>query len=172
MIVEHDPCAGRMPPDMDVPVDLRSDTVSKPSDEMRRAMALAEVGDDRYGDDPTVNRLQDLAAGLTGKEAACYLPTGTLCTQIALHVFVRAGRCVVCEATAHVRGTEAASAAALSGITFRPVQAASRGVRTAGQVAAALAPAPAGAAVADLVTVENTHQAGGGSVLPVAEMRA
>jgi threonine aldolase len=157
---------------MDAPVDLRSDTVTKPSDAMRRAMASAEVGDDRYGDDPTVNRLQDLAAELTGKEAAVYLPTGTLCNQIALHTFVRAGHYVVCEATAHVGGTEAASSAVMSGIAFRRVQAASHGLLTGGQVAAALAPDPDDAIVVDLVTIENTHQVGGGSVLPVDEMRA
>jgi threonine aldolase len=169
---QHDPRAGRMPPAMDAPIDLRSDTVSKPSDAMRRAMAAAEVGDDCYGDDPTVNRLQDLAAGLAGQEAAVYLPTGTLCNQIAMHAFVRAGHAVVCEATAHVRRIEAASAAVLSGIAFRPVRAAARGLLTAGQVATALAADPSGATVVDLVTVENTHQLGGGSVLPVDEMRA
>ena len=147
---------------MDSPIDLRSDTVSKPSDAMRRAMAAAEVGDDCYGDDPTVNRLQDLAAGLAGQEAAVYLPTGTLCNQIAMHAFVRAGHAVVCEATAHVRRIEAASAAVLSGIAFRPVRAAARGLLTAGQVATALAADPSGATVVDLVTVENTHQLGGG----------
>ena len=90
---------------MDGLVDLRSDTVTRPSAAMRRAMADAEVGDDWYGDDPTVNRLQDAAAELTGKEAALYLPTGTACNQIAMHAFVRAGRFVACEATAHVGGT-------------------------------------------------------------------
>jgi threonine aldolase len=157
---------------MDAPVDLRSDTVSKPSDAMRQAMASAEVGDDWYGDDPTVNRLQDLAAGLAGQEAAAFLPTGTLCNQIAMHAFVRAGHFVVCEATAHTGGTEAASAAVLSGIAFHRIHAPSRGLLTAGQVAAALEPDPYDATVVDLVTVENTHQVGGGSVLPADDMRA
>jgi threonine aldolase len=157
---------------MDAPVDLRSDTVSKPSGAMRRAMASAEVGDDWYGDDPTVNRLQDLAAGLTGKEAAAYLPTGTICNQIAMHALVRSGHFVVCEASAHTGGTEAASSAALSGIAFHRVQAASRGLLTAGQIASALEPDPDDVTVIDLVTVENTHHVGGGSVLPVDEMRA
>ena len=112
---------------MDGLVDLRSDTVTRPSAAMRRAMADAEVGDDWYGDDPTVNRLQDAAAELTGKEAALYLPTGTACNQIAMHAFVRPGRFVACEATAHVGGTEAASAAALSGIAFRRIAAPERG---------------------------------------------
>ena len=89
-------------------------------------MADAEVGDDWYGDDPTVNRLQEDAAGLTGHEAALYLPTGTLCNQIALHAYVRSGGFVACEATAHVGGTEAASAAALSGIAFHRIPGAAR----------------------------------------------
>jgi threonine aldolase len=90
-------------------VDLRSDTVTRPSPAMRRAMADAEVGDDWYGDDPTVNRLQDRAAEVTGKEAALYVPTGTMANQIALHVFARAGHFVVCEATSHVTDTEGMS---------------------------------------------------------------
>ena len=80
---------------MDARIDLRSDTVSKPSDQMRQAMATAEVGDDWYGDDPTVNRLQDRAAELTGKDAAIYLPTGTMRNQVAMHAYVRAGHLVV-----------------------------------------------------------------------------
>ena len=83
-------------------VDLRSDTVTRPSPAMRRAMAAAEVGDDLFGDDPTVIRLEERAADLTGKSAALYLPTGTLCNQIAMHAFVRSGHLVVCEEAAHV----------------------------------------------------------------------
>jgi threonine aldolase len=157
---------------MDAPIDLRSDTVSKPSERMRHAMATAEVGDDWYGDDPTVNLLQDRAAELTGKQAAIYLPTGTLCTQIALHGYVRSGHLAVCEAGAHVGGTEAGSAAALSGVSFRYLPAASRGLLTAGQVAAALTPDPYDVSVVDLVAIENTHQVGGGSVQPVADVAA
>jgi threonine aldolase len=157
---------------MNAPIDLRSDTVSKPSEAMRRAMAIAEVGDDWYGDDPTVNRLQDRAAELTGKEAAAYLPTGTLCNQVAMHAFARAGRFVVCEASAHAGGTEGASAAVLSGVAFHRIAAPARGLLTAGQVAQALEPDPYDVNVVDLVTIENTHQVGGGSVLPVADVRA
>ncbi len=133
---------------------------------MRRAMADADVGDDWYGDDPTVNGLQDAAAELTGRQAAIYLPTGTLCNQIALHAFVRPGRFVVCEATSHVGGNEAASAAAMSGIAFRRVPAPAAGLLEAGQVTAALAPDPYDVRVVDLVAVENTHQLGGGSAMP------
>ena len=153
-------------------VDLRSDTVTRPSPAMRKAMAEADVGDDWYGDDPTVNRLQDAAAELTGKQAALYLPTGTLCNQIALHAFARPGRFVVCEASSHVGNTEAHSAAVMSGIAFRRVPAPERGLLRAGQVAAALAPDPYDVTVADLVAIENTHQVGGGSVLPAADLAA
>ncbi len=153
---------------MDATIDLRSDTVSKPSDRMRRAMATAEVGDDWYGDDPTVNLLQDRAAELTGRQAAMYLPTGTMCNQVAMHAFVRSGHFVVCEATAHAGRTEVNSAAVLSGIAFHYVPGASRGLLTADQVAAALRPDPYDVTVADLVTIENTHQVGGGSVMGVA----
>ena len=156
---------------MTAPIDLRSDTVTRPTEAMRRAMAAAEVGDDWYGDDPTVNRLQELAAGLAGRDAALYLPTGTLCTQIALHALARAGHQVVTEASSHVCGMEAHSAAAMSGITFRTLRG-ERGLLTAGQVAAALRPDPYDVTVVDLVTIENTHQVGGGSVWPVAEVAA
>jgi threonine aldolase len=153
---------------MDARIDLRSDTVSKPSERMRHAMATAEVGDDWYGDDPTVNRLQDRAAELTGKEAAIYLPTGTLCNQIALHAYVAAGHLAACEASAHVGRTEASSAAVLSGVSFHYLPAASRGLLTAGQVTEALQPDPYDVSVVDLVAIENTHQVGGGSVQPVS----
>src|ERR671937_2341334 len=106
---------------------------------MRRAMAAAEVGDDWYGDDPTVNRLQDRAADLTGKEAALYLPTGTICNEIALHVLCRSGHLVACEATSHVAGVEVATAAMLSGIAFLRISA-PRGQLTRDLVAEALEP--------------------------------
>ena len=153
-------------------VDLRSDTVTRPSPAMRRAMAQAEVGDDLFGDDPTVNRLQDLAAELTGCQAALYLPTGTMCNQIAMHVFARSGHLVVCEQDAHTGGMEVSSSAVLSGIAFHRVPAASRGLLAAPQVAAALTPDPYGMAVVDLVTIENTHQVGGGSVMGVHDVAA
>ncbi len=156
---------------MDARIDLRSDTVSKPSERMRREMAAAEVGDDWYGDDPTVNKLQDQAAELTGKAAALYLPTGTMCNQIALHAYVRAGHLAVCEASAHAGRTEASSAAVLSGISFHYVTAPDRGLMLGEQVATALAPDPDDVSVVDLVTIENTHHVGGGSVHSVTGVR-
>jgi threonine aldolase len=153
-------------------VDLRSDTVTKPSEAMRRAMATAEVGDDWFGDDPTVNRLQERAAEVTGREAALYLPTGTMCNQIAMHAFTRSGRLVVCEETAHVCGMELSSSAVLSGIAFRRLRAAERGLLSAAQVAEAIEPDPYDVTVVDLVAIENTHQVGGGAVMPVADVAA
>ena len=156
---------------MNRPVDLRSDTVTKPTESMRRAMASAEVGDDWYGDDPTVNRLQERCAEITGKEAAVYVATGTLANQIALHVFVRSGHSVVCEATSHVVTTESTSSAAMSGISFHGVPA-PQGQLTAEVVAVALEPDPYGVEVIDLLSLENTHQVGGGTVMPVDEVRS
>ena len=156
---------------MNARIDLRSDTVTKPSDQMRQAMAAADVGDDWYGDDPTVNRLQDRAAELTGKEAAIYLPTGTMCNQVAMHAYVRAGHFAVCEATAHTGRTEANSSAVLSGIAFSYLAAPERGLLTGEQVAAALAPDQSDVSVVDLVTIENTHHVGGGSVHSVTGVR-
>jgi threonine aldolase len=155
---------------MTAPIDLRSDTVTRPTPAMRKAMADAEVGDDWYGDDPTVNRLQDRAAEITGRQGALYLPTGTMCTQIALHVLVRSGHFVVSEASAHVCGVELHSAAALSGVAFRPVTGV-RGLLSAEQVADALRPDRSGVTVTDLVTIENSHQRGGGSPQPVDGVR-
>lgn len=151
-------------------VDLRSDTVTRPTAAMRRAMADAEVGDDWYGDDPTVNLLQDRVAELTGKPAAAYLTSGTLCNQIAMHAYVRSGHFVVCEAAAHTCGIELHSAAALSGIAFRRIQGRSHGQLTAASVAEALEPDPYDVGVVDLVAVENTHQLGGGWPMPVGEL--
>src|SRR6266496_4683316 len=96
-------------------IDLRSDTVTKPTPAMRKAMADAEVGDDWYGDDPTVNRLQEACAEVTGKEAGVYVPTGTMANEIALHIWCRSGHLVACEGTSHVAGVEVGSAAVLSG---------------------------------------------------------
>ena len=151
-------------------IDLRSDTVTRPSPAMRRAMAEAEVGDDVFDDDPTVHRLQDAAAEATGKEAALYTVTGTMANQTALRTFVHTGHEVVAEATAHVITVERNAAAALSGITYRPISG-HRGVITGPQVAEALRPDPLDVRVADLVAVENTHQVGGGTVFPLETLR-
>jgi threonine aldolase len=157
---------------MSAPVDLRSDTVSTPSDAMRRAMAQAEVGDDWYGDDPTVNRLEARAAEVMGKEDAVYVASGTMANQLALGASVGRGHFVASERTSHIARTEASSRAAMSGAALVQVAAPSRGILTAEVVAGALEPDPYGVDVVDLLTIENTHQVGGGSVMEVEELRA
>ncbi|MDP9295358.1 MAG: threonine aldolase family protein, partial [Actinomycetota bacterium] len=149
---------------MPAPIDLRSDTVTKPSDAMRRAMASAEVGDDWYGDDPTVNRLQERAAEITGKEAALFVPTGTMANQIGLRSFVSgSGHLVACETRAHVGSTEVMTSAVLSGIAYRRIST-DDGKLTSEAVAAALEPdAYYDVEVVDLLAVENTHGAWGGT---------
>ena len=155
-------------------VDLRSDTVTAPSAAMRRAMADAEVGDDWFGDDPTVNRLQDRAAELTGKEAALYVPTGTMANQIGLRLHVGgSGHLVAATAGAHVASTEMMTSAVLSGITFRTGDPGPKGWMTA-DLARSLVEAkdPYDVEVVDLLAVENTMGHAGGTVMPAEELRA
>lgn len=153
-------------------VDLRSDTVTKPSEAMRRAMAEAEVGDDWYGDDPTVNRLQERAAEIVGMEAAIYVPTGTMANQIGLRLHWSGnGHLVAAEALAHVASTEVMTAAVLSGITYRTGRA-PRGWMTADLARRLLEPdIYYDVEVVDLLAVENTAGHAGGTVMPVEEMR-
>ena len=155
-------------------VDLRSDTVTKPSAAMRRAMAEAEVGDDWFGDDPTVNRLQERAAEITGKEAALFVPSGTMANQIALRLqFSGPGHLVVAEPLSHVASTEVMSSAVLSGIAYRTVHGDRRGRITADQVRAALEPdEPYDVEIVDLVCLENTSGHAGGTVMDVEDFRA
>lgn len=153
-------------------VDLRSDTVTTPSPAMRRAMADAEVGDDWFGDDPTVNRLQERAAEVVGKEAALYVPTGTMANQIGLRLHFRGtGHLVLAEATAHVSTTEVMSSAALSGMAFRGLRGDRRGQITPEQVQEALAPDPEDVEIVDIVAVEDTHGHAGGRVTAMDDLR-
>ncbi|MGH9481949.1 MAG: threonine aldolase family protein [Terriglobales bacterium] len=146
-------------------VDLRSDTVTRPSAEMRRAMMAAEVGDDVYGEDPSVNRLEARAAEVLGREAALFVPTGTMANQIAVHLLTRPGQEVVCEARTHLVNLELAMAAAFSGVQFRTVEATS-GLLTWGLVEPALRLGePQHHAQTGLVVVENTHNWAGGVVI-------
>jgi threonine aldolase len=153
------------------PIDLRSDTVTRPTERMRRAMYEAEVGDDWYGDDPTVRRLEERAAAITGKDDAVYVATGTMANQIAMHLLTRRGHFVAADSRAHVQGVEVTTSAMLSGIAFHRI-ATDRGIFGAEELATALEPDPYDVDVVDLVAVENTHQVGGGSVWPVDELRA
>lgn len=154
-------------------IDLRSDTVTTPSPAMRRAMAEAEVGDDWYGTDPTVQRLQELAAARVGKDAALFTPTGVMANQIALRLHQRGGgHLVVTESRTHVCGTEMMSSAVLSGVTYRTIPGDARGRISAAQVEEALAPdAMYDVEIVDLVSLENTHGACGGTVMDPEDFR-
>jgi threonine aldolase len=147
-------------------IDLRSDTVTQPTPAMRRAMAEAEVGDDVFGEDPTVNELERATAGLLGKEAAMFVPSGTMANQLAVRLHTRTGDEVLIETGSHIYNNEAGAAASLSGVTCRTL-AGRRGIFTAADLLAALRPADVHHAPATLVCVENTHNAGGGSIWPL-----
>jgi threonine aldolase len=152
-------------------IDLRSDTVTKPSPEMRRAMMLAEVGDDVYGEDPTVNRLEARAAALLEREAALFVPTGTMGNQIAVHLHTRPGQEVVCEARSHLFNLEMGMAAAFSGVQFRPVEAPAGRMSWATVEPALRLQDPYNKARTGLAVVENTHNWAGGTVTPAAACR-
>ena len=147
-------------------VDLRSDTVTKPTEEMRAAMAAAEVGDDVYGEDPTVNRLEARAAEVFGREAALFVPTGTMGNQIAVRLHTQHGQEVICEARSHVLDWEMAMMAAFSGCQARTV-AAERGILTWEQIAPAIAGKIYYRAQTGLIVLENTHNMAGGTVTPL-----
>ncbi len=152
-------------------IDLRSDTVTLPSDAMRAAMASAPVGDDQYGEDPTVRALQERIAGLLGKQAAIFVPSGTMANQIGLKLLTRPGDDVVVGDEAHVVWHESGAAAANSGVQFTVVG--RGGVFTAADLRAAYK--PPGHIIfppTTLVAVENTHNRGGGVVFPQNEVEA
>ena len=147
-------------------VDLRSDTVTRPSDEMRRAMAAAEVGDDVYGEDPTVNRLQKRAAEIFGKEAALFVPTGCMGNLIAIKIWTNLGNEVVCEERGHVNLYELASMSAIAGCMPRAVRGVDDGILTWKQVEAAIRPKIYYDSQTALICLENTSNMAGGTVYP------
>ena len=146
-------------------VDLRSDTVTKPTPEMRRAMAEAEVGDDVYGEDPTINRLEARAAEIFGREASLYVPTGSMGNAVAMRVHCRPGQEVICEDKAHIFSFEMASMSAVAGCLARPVRT-TDGILRWPLVKEAIRPKQAYRAPTGLVECENTHNMAGGQVLP------
>jgi threonine aldolase len=150
-------------------IDLRSDTVTRPTPEMRAAMARAEVGDDVYGEDPSVNRLQEMAAALLGKEAAIFVPSGTMANQAAIRALTRHGDVVIAGEGAHILQYEAGAAAALSGVQIKI--AGEAGLFDAGDLAAALHPSDHHYAPVTLVAVENTHNTSGGRIFPLEQIR-
>src|SRR5688500_8132517 len=153
-----------------MPIDLRSDTVTKPTPAMRRAMAEAEVGDDVLDGDPTVRRLEQRVAELLGKDAALFFPSGTMANQAAVWLLSKPGTEILLDAGAHILHYEMAGAAALAGVQVRPVS--GTPVMDAAALAAAIRPVSPHVPRASLVCLENTHNGAGGRVTPLAAMRA
>ncbi len=147
-------------------IDLRSDTVTKPTAAMRRAMAEAEVGDDVYGEDPTVNRLEARAAEVFGREAAIFVPTGSMGNQIAVKLHTRQGQEVICESRSHILDWEMAMVASFSGCVPRTVVG-ERGVLQWAAIQKAIAPKIYYRAPTGLVWIENSHNMAGGTVTPL-----
>jgi len=153
------------------PIDLRSDTVTLPSEGMRQAMARAEVGDDVYGEDPTVNALEARVAELLGKEAALYLPTGTMANQLAVGLLARGGDEILCEQGSHLLGFEGGAISALWGVQPRGL-AGERGIFGPAAVEGALRAENDHYPRTRAVAIENTHNRGGGAIWPLPAVRA
>ena len=153
-------------------IDLRSDTVTKPSPAMREAIASAPVGDDVYGDDPTVNSLEERVAALFGKEAAVFAPTGSLANQLAIRMLVAPGEELIAETNSHIVRAELGAAAVFSGITTRTWPAVHGALRA--QEALEIARPDSGPYLVSTtaIAVENTHNFGGGTVQPISEIAA
>ncbi|HEY2989410.1 MAG TPA: GntG family PLP-dependent aldolase [Candidatus Binatia bacterium] len=147
------------------PIDLRSDTVTKPSPEMRRAMAEAEVGDDVFMEDPTVNRLQARAAEIFGREAALFVPSGSMGNLVCLIAHARPGQEVICEENAHIYTNEMASMAGVAGLLPRLIPT-DDGIMTWEQIGRMIRPKMYARAQTALVCLENTHNLAGGTVYP------
>ena len=154
------------------PIDLRSDTVTRPSQAMRQAMAAAEVGDDVYSDDPTVNSLEERVAALFGKEAGVFTPTGSLANQLAIRMLVAPGEELVAETNSHIVRAELGAAAVFSGITTRTWPA-KNGLLVAEDALDIARPNSGPYLVSTTaIAVENTHNFGGGTVQPLNEIKA
>jgi threonine aldolase len=150
-------------------IDLRSDTVTRPSGAMRAAMAAAEVGDDVYGEDPTVNALQEEGARLTGKEAALFVPSGTMANQAALRAQTQHGDLVLASDGAHLLRYESGAAAAISGVQVKTIGA--HGLFGADDVRRAVTASDHHNPPTTLVALENTHNAAGGRIVPLDLVR-
>ncbi len=152
-------------------IDLRSDTVTRPSEAMRQYMASAEVGDDVLGDDPTVIQLEKKVAELFGKEAALFVPSGTMGNQVAIRALSQPGEEIICEEGCHIFNYEAAAGAALSGLLFHVVRGV-RGVFTAADIAPLIRGGDVHSPRTSIVTIENTHNHAGGTVFPIDGMQS
>jgi threonine aldolase len=151
-------------------IDLRSDTVTKPSSEMRRAMAEAAVGDDVFGEDPTVNALQEKVASILGKEKAIFVPSGTMANQTAIKAHTEPGDEVLLEREAHIFNYETVAPAMLSHVQIYPIEG-KHGVFTAEQVNRAIRPKAYYMPRTRLICVENTHNRAGGTIFPIDEIK-
>lgn len=152
-------------------IDLRSDTVTRPDEAMRRAMATAEVGDDVFGEDPTVNRLQSMVAERLGKEAALFVPSGTMSNQLAVRVHTEPGDEILCEANCHIVNYESGATAALSGANLRTIPG-RRGVLQARDIADAIRSNWYWEPRQRLLCLENTHNKAGGTIYPMDALLA
>jgi len=152
-------------------IDLRSDTITRPTPAMRQAMATAEVGDDVLGDDPTVIALEERTAAILGKEAAVYMPSGTMTNQVAIRTHTEAGDEIVLDANAHVYYYEAGAPAALSGVMVRLIDC-PRGIFAPADLTRVLRPRNVHHPRTKLVCLENTHNRGGGAVWPLEQIAA
>ncbi len=148
-------------------IDLRSDTVTKPSERMRRAMAEAEVGDDVFGEDPTVNRLQDMAAELFGREAGLFVPSGSMGNLVSIRSQTEPGQEVICEGQGHVYSHEMASMSAVAGVLPRVIMA-EDGILSWAQIEREISPVSYYSAETSMVSLENSHNLAGGTVYPKA----
>jgi threonine aldolase len=153
----------------DNPIDLRSDTITKPTAAMREAMAKANVGDDVFGEDPTVNELEEETAALLGKEAALFAVSGTMANQLALRAHTEPGDEILVEAQAHIYFYEGGGPAALSGVMCRLLNG-ERGVFSSADLEAALRPSDPHFPRSRLVCIENTHNRGGGKIWPLKQI--
>lgn len=151
-------------------IDLRSDTVTRPTPTMRRAIAEAEVGDDVLGDDPTVIRLQQRVAEIMGKEAACFVPSGTMANQASIRAHTEPGDEVIAHEDSHIIHYETGAPAALSGVMIRPLRG-PRGIFDVADVEAAVRPRSVHFPNSKLLIVENTHNRGGGAIWPLEQIR-
>ncbi len=152
-------------------IDLRSDTITQPTPAMREAIAAAKVGDDVFGDDPTVNALESYVAHLLGKEAAIFMPSGTMTNQVALRTHTEPGDEIIVESQAHIYYYEGGAPAVLSGVMCRLIQG-KQGIFTASDLIKTLRPTDVHFPKTKLVCLENTHNRGGGKVYPLSEIKA
>ncbi|HEX5272957.1 MAG TPA: GntG family PLP-dependent aldolase, partial [Gemmataceae bacterium] len=152
-------------------IDLRSDTVTRPTAAMRAAIQAAEVGDDVFNEDPTVRRLEERVAAVLGKEAALFVPSGTMSNQVAIKAHTQPGDELLCDANCHVYNYEAGGPAVLSGVTCRTIEG-DHGVIDLSQLEDKVRPVNDHLVRTRLVALENTHNRGGGRVYPIEKIQA